>query len=107
MIAADLALKYVITTTVEDSAPREVSRERFLYRDFEGWELIKQDTQPDYTILYIIPLQFLAIWQILNNNYPGMLYFIFRGGATGITLNHFRKYKRTSRIVFWSILLFH
>jgi hypothetical protein len=69
MIAADLALKYVITTTVEVSAPGEVSREKFLYRDFEGGELVKQDIEPDYTISYIVPLQYLAAWQILNN-YP-------------------------------------
>jgi hypothetical protein len=36
MLAADLALKYVITTTVEESAPGEVSREKFRYKDFEG-----------------------------------------------------------------------
>ena len=67
MIATDLALKYVITTTVEESAPGEVSREDFIYRDFEGGELLKQDIEPDYTISYIVPLQFLAAWSILNN----------------------------------------
>ena len=103
MIAADLALKYVITTTVEVSAPGEVSRERFLYRDFEGGELVKQDIEPDYTISYIVPLQFLAIWQILNN-YPGMLSFIFRWGATAITLNDYHKNKRINRIVLWSMI---
>src|SRR5919108_4324345 len=81
MIAADLALKYVITTTVETSAPGEVSREKFLYKDFEGGELVKQDIEPDYTISYIVPLQYLVAWQILNN-YPGMFSFIFRWGAT-------------------------
>ena len=103
MIAADLALKYVITTTIEKSAPGEVSREDFLYRDFEGGELLKQDIEPDYTISYIVPLQFLAAWQILNN-YPGMFSFIFRWGATGITLNHYNKNKRINRIVFWAML---
>ena len=53
MIAADLALKYVIRTSVEESAPGEVSREKFLYKDFEGGELLKQDIEPDYTISYI------------------------------------------------------
>jgi len=103
MIAADLALKYVITTTVEASEPGEVSRERFLYRDFEGGELVKQDIEPDYTISYIVPLQYLAAWQILNN-YPGTLSFIFRWGATGITLNHYRKNKRINQIIFWSMI---
>jgi hypothetical protein len=103
MIAADLALKYVITTTIEKSAPGEVSREDFLYREFEGGELLKQDIEPDYTISYIVPLQFLAAWQILNN-YPGMFSFIFRWGATGITLNHYNKNKRINRMVFWAML---
>src|SRR5918996_4159996 len=103
MIAADLALKYVITTTIEESAPGEVSREDFIYRDFEGGQLLKQDIEPDYTISYIVPLQFLAAWQILNN-YPGMFSFIFRWGATGITLNHYNKNKRINRIVFWAML---
>src|ERR671924_2200567 len=103
MIAADLALKYVITTTVEVSAPGEVSREKFLYRDFEGGELVKQDIEPDYTISYIVPLQYLAAWQILNN-YPGMLSFIFRWGATGGTLHHYNQNKRINRAVLWALL---
>jgi hypothetical protein len=103
MIAADLALKYVITTTVEESAPGEVSREKFLYKDFEGGELVKQDIEPDYTISYIVPLQFLAAWQILNN-YPGLISFIFRWGATGITLNHYNQNKRINQIVFWAMI---
>src|SRR5688572_4201308 len=96
MIAADLALKYVITTTVEESAPGEVSREDFIYRDFEGGQLLKQDIEPDYTISYIVPLQFLAAWSILNN-YPGLFSFIFRWGATAITLNQYNR-KRNKRI---------
>src|ERR671922_2438056 len=103
MIAADLALKYVITTTVEVSAPGEVSREKFLYRDFEGGELLKQDIEPDYTISYIVPLQYLAAWQILNN-YPGMLSFIFRWGATGGTLHHYNQNKRINRAVLWAMI---
>jgi hypothetical protein len=103
MIAADLALKYVITTTVDGSGPGEISRERFLYKDFEGGELLKQDIEPDHTISYIVPLQYLAVWQILNN-YPGMLSFIFRWGATGITLNHYHKNKKINRIIFWSMI---
>lgn len=103
MIAADLALKYVITTTVETSAPGEVSREKFLYRDFEGGELVKQDIEPDYTISYIVPLQYLAAWQILNN-YPGMLSFIFRWGATGATLHHYNQNRRINRAVFWAMI---
>ena len=105
MIAADLALKYVITTTVEESAPGEVSREDFIYRDFEGGELLKQDIEPDYTISYIVPLQFLGAWSILNN-YPGLFSFIFRWGATAITLNHYNKNKnkRINRIVFWAMI---
>ena len=47
MIAADLALKYVIKTAVEESAPGEVSGEKFLYKDFEGGELLKQDIEPE------------------------------------------------------------
>jgi hypothetical protein len=105
MIAADLALKYVITTTVEESAPGEVSREKFLYKDFEGGELLKQDIEPNYTISYIVPLQFLAAWQILNN-YPGMLSFIFRWGATAVTLNHYQKNKsRINRAILLALLL--
>ncbi|MDQ3967673.1 MAG: hypothetical protein M3275_04660 [Thermoproteota archaeon] len=103
MIAADLALKYVITTTVEASAPGEVSREKFLYRDFEGGELLKQDIEPDYTISYIVPIQYLAAWQILNN-YPGMLSFIFRWGATGATLHHYNQNKRINRAVLWAMI---
>jgi hypothetical protein len=105
MIAADLALKYVITTTVEESAPGEVSREDFIYRDFEGGELLKQDIEPDYTISYIVPLQFLAAWQILNN-YPGLFSFIFRWGATSITLNQYNRNrnKRINQAVFWAMI---
>ena len=105
MIAADLALKYVITTTVEESAPGEVSREDFIYRDFEGGELLKQDIEPDYTISYIVPLQFLAAWSILNN-WPGLFSFIFRWGATGITLNHYNRNrnKRINQVVFWAMI---
>ena len=103
MIAADLALKYVITTSVEESAPGEVSREKFLYKDFEGGELLKQDIEPDYTISYIVPLQYLAAWQILNN-YPGMFSFIFRWGATAITLNHYNKNKRMNQAIFWAMI---
>jgi hypothetical protein len=105
MIAADLALKYVITTTVEESAPGEVSREDFIYRNFEGGELVKQDIEPDYTISYIVPLQFLAAWQILNN-YPGLFSFIFRWGATAITLNQYNRSrnKRINQVVFWAML---
>ena len=105
MIAADLALKYVITTTVEESAPGEVSREDFIYRDFEGGELLKQDIEPDYTISYIVPLQFLAAWQILNN-WPGLFSFIFRWGATGITLNQYNRNrnKRINQVVFWAMI---
>src|SRR5919107_2866550 len=103
MIAADLALKYVITTTIEESAPGEVSREKVLYKDFEGGELVKQDIEPDYTISYIVPLQYLAAWQILNN-YPGMLSFIFRWGATGGTLHHYNKNKRINRAVVWALI---
>jgi hypothetical protein len=105
MIAADLALKYVITTTVEESAPGEVSREDFIYRDFEGGELLKQDIEPDYTISYIVPLQFLAAWSILNN-WPGLFSFIFRWGATGITLNQLNRNrnKRINQVVFWAMI---
>src|ERR671923_1566076 len=105
MIAADLGLKYVITTEVEQSAPGEVSREKFLYKDFEGGELVKQDIEPNYTISYIVPLQFLAAWQILNN-YPGMLSFIFRWGATAVTLDHYQKNKsRMNRAILLALLL--
>ncbi|MGH9925588.1 MAG: hypothetical protein ACRD5B_09445 [Nitrososphaeraceae archaeon] len=105
MIAADLALKYVITTTVEVSAPGEVSREDFIYRDFEGGQLLKQDIEPDYTISYIVPLQFLAAWSILNN-YPGLFSFIFRWGATAITLNQYNRNrnKRINQAVFWAMI---
>jgi hypothetical protein len=105
MIATDLALKYVITTTVEESAPGEVSREDFIYRDFEGGELLKQDIEPDYTISYIVPLQFLAAWQILNN-WPGLFSFIFRWGATAITLNQYNRNrnKRINQVVFWAMI---
>jgi hypothetical protein len=106
MIAADLGLKYVITTEVDQSAPGEVSREKFLYKDFEGGELVKQDIEPDYTISYIVPLQYLAAWQILNN-YPGMFSFIFRWGATADTLNHYNQNKGRrimNRAVFWAMI---
>jgi hypothetical protein len=103
MIAADLALKYVITTSVEESAPGEVSREKFLYKDFEGGELLKQDIEPAYTISYIVPLEFLGVWQILIN-YPGLFSFIFRWGATAVTLNHYNRNKRINQIAFWAMI---
>jgi hypothetical protein len=103
LIAADLGLKYVITTTVEKSAPGEVSREKFRYKDFEWGELLKQDIEPNYTISYIVPLQYLAAWQILNN-WPGVFSFIFRWGATGITLNHYNQHKRMNQAVFWAMI---
>ena len=103
MIAADLALKYVITTAVEESAPGEVSREKFFYKDFEGGELLKQDIEPDYTTSYNVPLQYLAAWQILNN-YSGTFSFIFRWGATAITLNHYNRNKRMNQAIFWAMI---
>jgi hypothetical protein len=103
MIAADLALKYMITTAVEESAPGEVSREKFFYKDFEGGELLKQDIEPDYTTSYNVPLQYLAAWQILNN-YSGTFSFIFRWGATAITLNHYNRNKRMNQAIFWAMI---
>jgi len=90
MIASDLALKFVVTTTVEQSAPGAISSEKFRYKDFEGGELLKQDIEPNNTVSYIVPLEFLAAWHILGN-YPGTLSFIFRWGATAITLNHYQQ----------------
>ena len=72
----------MITTTVEQSPPDADSSEKFRYKDFDGGELLKQDIEPNYTVSYIVPLQFLAAWQILNN-YPGMFSFIFRWGRYG------------------------
>ena len=104
MIAADLGLKFVITTTVEQSPPDADSSEKFRYKDFDGGELLKQDIEPNYTVSYIVPLQFLTAWQILNN-YPGMFSFIFRWGATVVTLNHYRQNKsKMNRARFLALL---
>jgi hypothetical protein len=104
MIAADLALKFVITATEEQSPPDAVSSEKFRYKDFEGGELLKQDIEPNYTVSYIVPLQFLAAWQILNN-YPGMFSFIFRWGATAVTLNHYRENESNMNLALFLALL--
>ena len=103
MISSDLALKYMITTTVEKSAPGEVSREKFLYKDFEGGQLLKQDIEPDYTKSYIIPTQYSVPWDILTD-YPGTLSIICRWGITAITLKHYNQNKRINRAVFWALI---
>jgi hypothetical protein len=103
MISSDLALKYMITTTVEKSALGEVSREKFLYKDFEGGQLLKQDIEPDYTKSYIIPTQYSVPWDILTD-YPGTLSIICRWGITAITLKHYNQNKRINRAVFWALI---
>jgi hypothetical protein len=103
MISSDLALKYMITTRVEKSAPGEVSREKFLYKDFEGGQLLKQDIEPDYTKSYIIPTQYSTPWDILTD-YPGTLSIICRWGITAITLKHYNQNKRINRAVFWALI---
>jgi hypothetical protein len=103
MISSDLALKYMITTRVEKSAPGEVSREKFLYKDFEGGQLLKQDIEPDYTKSYIVPTQYSAPWDILTD-YPGTLSIICRWGITAITLKHYNQNKRINRAVFWAMI---
>jgi hypothetical protein len=103
MISSDLALKYMITTKIEKSAPGEVSREKVLYKNFEWGELLKQDIEPDYTKSYIVPTQYLAPWDIFTD-YPGTLSFICRWGVTAITLNHYNQNKRINRALFWAMI---
>ena len=103
MVSSDLALKYTITTRVEKSAPGEVSREKVLYKDFEGGQLLKQDIEPDYTKSYIVPTQYLVAWDIFTD-YPGTLSFICRWGVTAITLKHYNQDKKINRAVFWAMI---
>lgn len=103
MVSSDLALKYTITTRAEKSAPGEVSREKVLYKDFEGGQLLKQDIEPDYTKSYIVPTQYLVAWDIFTD-YPGTLSFICRWGITAITLKHYNQDKRINRAVFWAMI---
>jgi hypothetical protein len=103
MIAVDFAVKFMITTRVEVSAPGEVSSEKFLYRNTDQGLLLKQDIEPEYTISYIVPLQFLAAWRALNI-YPGLISLYLRWGATSLTLYEFNKYKILNKIAFWILI---
>jgi hypothetical protein len=50
MVAVDFAVKFMITTRVEASAPGAISQEKFLYRNTPEGQLLKQDIEPGYTI---------------------------------------------------------
>src|SRR5919108_2541272 len=103
MIAVDFAVKFMVTAEVEESAPGEVSREKFLYKNTEQGLLLKQDIEPVYTISYIVPLQFLAAWRALNI-YPGLVSLYLRWGATSFTLYEYNKYKILNKIAFWILI---
>jgi hypothetical protein len=103
MIAVDFAVKFMVTARVEVSAPGEVSSEKFLYRNTEQGLLLKQDIEPEYTISYIVPLQFLAAWRALNI-YPGLISLYLRWGATSLTLYEFNRYKILNKIAFWILI---
>jgi hypothetical protein len=103
MIAFDFAVKFMITTEVEVSAPGAVSSEKFLYKNTEQGLLLKQDIEPEYTISYIIPLQLVAAWRALNI-YPGLVSLYLRWGATSFTLYEYNKYKILNKIAFWILI---
>ena len=103
MIATDFSVKFMVATTVEVSAPDAVSQEKFLYKNMPEGQLLKQDIEPAHTISYIVPLQFLAAWRILNN-YPGLVSLLLRWGATSLTLCHYKKYKRLNKAIFWILI---
>jgi hypothetical protein len=103
MIAVDFAVKFMIITGVEVSAPGEVSGEKFLYKNTEQGLLLKQDIEPDYAISYIIPLQLVAAWRALNI-YPGLVSLYLRWGATSFTLYEYNKYKTLNKIAFWILI---
>jgi hypothetical protein len=93
----------MVTARVEESAPGEASSEKFLYKNTEQGLLLKQDIEPNYTISYIVPLQFLAAWRALNI-YPGLVSLYLRWGATSFTLYEYNKYKILNKIAFWILI---
>lgn len=93
MLASDLAAKFLITYTVHESAPGEISREEFLYQRFEGGQHVKNDIEPNYTVAYIVPAATLPFFAFLNN-YPGLASLLLRWGATSYTLNLYNKKKK-------------
>jgi hypothetical protein len=103
MIAADFAVKFMVTTKIEMSASSEAPKETFLYKNTEDGLLLKQDIEPGRTISYIVPLQFLAAWRVLNI-YPGLISLYLRWGATALTLYEYNKYKRLNKTVFWVLI---
>ncbi len=105
MLASDLAAKFLITYSTQESTPGEISREQFLYRNFEGGQLIKNDIEPDYTVSYIVPLASLPAFMILNN-YPGLASLLLRWGATSYTLNLYnRQRKRVNGVIFLILVI--
>jgi hypothetical protein len=103
MISSDLALKYMVTTKIEKSAAEQVAREKFLYKNFDWGELLKQDIEPGYTKSYMLPKQYLATWDIFSD-YPGTISVICRWGITAITLKHYNQNKKINRAVFWALI---
>ena len=104
MVASDFGVKFMITYSVEASAPGEISREAVLYRDTAEGQLIKQDIEPDYTVSYIVPAVMLPAWSFLNN-YPGMASLLLRWGATSYTLNLYNKQQgRMNVVLFWVLV---
>ena len=103
MISSDLALKYMVATKIEKSAAEQVAREKFLYKNFDWGELLKQDIEPGYTKSYMLPKQYLATWDIFSD-YPGTISVICRWGITAITLKHYNQNKKINRAVFWALI---
>jgi hypothetical protein len=103
MIGFDFAVKFMVTARVEVSVPGQASSEKFLYRNNEQGLLLKQDIEPEYTISYIVPLQFVAAWRVLNI-YPGLVSLYLRWGATSLTLYEYNRYKVLNKIAFWILI---
>jgi hypothetical protein len=103
MVAVDFGVKFMVTARVEVSAPGAVSQEKFLYKNIPEGLLLKQDIEPGRTISYIVPLQFLAAWRVLNI-YPGLASLYLRWGATSLTLYEYNKYKRLNKAAFWILI---
>jgi MFS family permease len=104
MLASDLAAKFMITYTVTESAPGEVSREEFLYRNFEGGQHIKNDIEPDFTVSYIVPAAILPVFAFINN-YPGLASLLLRWGATSYTLNIYNRERKKMNGVIFMVLI--
>jgi hypothetical protein len=81
-----------------------VSREEFLYRNFEGGQHIKNDIEPDFTVSYIVPAAILPVFAFINN-YPGLASLLLRWGATSYTLNIYNRERKKMNGVIFMVLI--